>query len=71
MNPRPRTELAIQITDAVSEAHASGFVHGGLSPESVMVTSKGHAKIPTFHLASQGRIRSVPRRADAARLRLP
>jgi len=53
MNPRRALELAIQITDAVSEAHASGFVHGGLSPESVMVTSKGHAKIPTFHLASQ------------------
>jgi len=53
MNPRRALELAIQVTDAVSEAHASGFVHGGLSPESVMVTSKGHAKIPTFHLASQ------------------
>lgn len=53
MNPRRALELAIQITDAVAEAHASGFVHGGLSPESVMVTSKGHAKIPTFHLASQ------------------
>jgi serine/threonine-protein kinase len=53
MNPRRALELAIQITDAVSEAHASGFVHGGLSPDSVMVTAKGHAKIPTFHLASQ------------------
>ena len=53
MNPRRALELAIQVTDAVAEAHASGFVHGGLSPESVMVTSKGHAKIPTFHLASQ------------------
>jgi eukaryotic-like serine/threonine-protein kinase len=53
MNPRRALELAVQITDAVSEAHASGFVHGGLSPDSVMVTSKGHAKIPTFHLASQ------------------
>src|SRR5688572_9446464 len=53
MNPRRALELAIQITDAVAEAHASSFVHGGLSPDSVMVTSKGHAKIPTFHLASQ------------------
>jgi serine/threonine-protein kinase len=53
MNPRRAVELAIQITDAVAEAHAAGFVHGGLSPDSVMVTAKGHAKIPTFHLASQ------------------
>ena len=53
MNARRAIELAIQITDAVAEAHAGGFVHGGLSPDSVMVTAKGHAKIPTFHLASQ------------------
>jgi serine/threonine-protein kinase len=53
MNPRRALELAIQITDAVSEAHAGGFVHSALSPDAVMVTAKGHAKIPTFHLASQ------------------
>jgi serine/threonine protein kinase len=53
MNPRRAVELAVQITDAVAEAHTAGFVHGGLSPDSVMVTAKGHAKIPTFHLASQ------------------
>ena len=53
MNTRRTLEIAIQITDAVAEAHTAGFVHGGLSPDSVMITSKGHAKIPTFHLASQ------------------
>jgi serine/threonine-protein kinase len=53
MNPRRALELAIHVTDAVAEAHASGFMHGGLSPDSIMVTAKGHAKIPTFHLASQ------------------
>lgn len=53
MNPRRALELVIQISDAVAEAHGAGFVHGGLSPDSVMVSAKGHAKIPTFHLASQ------------------
>ena len=53
MHPRRALGLVIQIADAVAEAHAAGFVHGGLSPDSVMVTAKGHAKIPTFHLASQ------------------
>jgi eukaryotic-like serine/threonine-protein kinase len=52
MNPRRALELAIQITDAVAEAHSAGFSHRGLSPESIIVTEKGHAKIPTFHLAS-------------------
>jgi serine/threonine protein kinase len=53
MNPRRTLEIAIQISDAVAEAHAAGFAHRGLSPDSVMITAKGHAKIPTFHLASQ------------------
>jgi eukaryotic-like serine/threonine-protein kinase len=53
MPPRRAVGLAIQIADAVAEAHAAGFLHAGLSPDSVMVTDRGHAKIPTFHLASQ------------------
>jgi serine/threonine-protein kinase len=52
MNPRRALEIAIQVADAVAEAHAAGFAHGGLSPESIVVTDKGRAKIPTFHLAS-------------------
>jgi serine/threonine-protein kinase len=53
MNVRRAVELAIQIADAVSDAHAGGFVHGGLSPDSVVVTAKGHAKIPAFELAAR------------------
>jgi serine/threonine protein kinase len=47
-------EAAIQITDAIADAHANGFVHGGLSPESVAMTQRGHAKIPAFELAAHG-----------------
>ena len=54
MNVRRAVELAVQITDAVADAHAAGFVHGGLSPDSVVITAKGHAKIPAFELASRG-----------------
>jgi serine/threonine protein kinase len=32
----------------------AGFVHGGLSPESVVLTARGHAKIPAFELAARG-----------------
>jgi serine/threonine protein kinase len=51
---RTAVELAIQVADAVSDAHAAGFVHGGLSPESILVTATGHAKIPAFELAARG-----------------
>jgi serine/threonine-protein kinase len=54
MNVRRAVELAIQIADAVADAHGSGFVHGGLSPDSIVITAKGHAKIPAFELASRG-----------------
>ena len=52
MNVRRAVELAIQIADGVAEAHGAGFVHGGLSPDTVIVTARGHAKIPSFELAA-------------------
>ena len=51
VNVRRALEIAIQIADAVAEAHAAGFVHGGLSPDTIVITAKGHAKIPAFELA--------------------
>jgi eukaryotic-like serine/threonine-protein kinase len=65
MNVRRAVELAIQIADAVADAHAAGFVHGGLSPDSIIVTAKGHAKIPAFELAARAGFES----GDGARLR--
>jgi serine/threonine protein kinase len=54
MNVRRAVEIAIHIADAVADAHAAGFVHGGLSPESIVISAKGRAKIPAFELAAQG-----------------
>ena len=48
---RRALEIAIQIADGVADAHGLGFAHGALSPESIVVTTRGHAKIPAFHLA--------------------
>ena len=53
MNVRRAVELAIQIADGVAEAHGAGFFHGGLSPDSIVITARGHAKIPAFELASR------------------
>jgi serine/threonine protein kinase len=48
---RRAVQLAIQIGDAVADAHSAGYLHAGLSPESVVITAKGHAKIPAHELA--------------------
>jgi serine/threonine-protein kinase len=53
MNVRRAIEIAVQIADAVADAHSRGFVHGGLSPESIVISAKGRAKIPAFELAAQ------------------
>ena len=67
MNVRRAIELAIQMADAVACAHAAGFVHGGFSPDSIAITSKGHAKIPVFELAARsgfGRSAAAGRHPD-------
>ena len=66
MNVRRAVELAVQMTDAVADAHAAGFMHGGLSPESVLITAKGHAKIPVFELATRS---GFDQNGDGMRLR--
>jgi len=53
MNVRRTVEIAVQIADAVAEAHAAGYGHGALSPDSIVISAKGRAKIPAFELASQ------------------
>jgi len=53
LNVRRAMDLAVQMADALADAHACGYVHGGLSPDSVVVTAKGHSKIPAFALASR------------------
>jgi len=57
VNVRRAVDMTIQIADAVADAHAAGFCHGGLSPETVVITAKGNAKIPAFDLAVHGGLR--------------
>ena len=53
VNPKRSVDMAIQIADAVAEAHAAGFAHRGLSPDAIVITARGHAKVPACDLAVQ------------------
>jgi serine/threonine-protein kinase len=52
MNPRRALDLAVQIADAVSDAHAHGILHGDLRPGTIFVTGKGSAKILDFGMSA-------------------
>jgi serine/threonine-protein kinase len=45
MHPRHALEIAIQLADALAEAHSRGVLHTDLRPENIVVTAKGSAKV--------------------------
>lgn len=51
MNTRHALDLALQIADAVSDAHGRGVLHKDLRPENILETGKGSAKILEFGMS--------------------
>jgi eukaryotic-like serine/threonine-protein kinase len=52
LSPRRAVGLAIQIGDALAEAHSRGILQEDIGPDSIMVTQAGHAKLLDCGMAS-------------------
>jgi serine/threonine-protein kinase len=51
MNTRHALDLAVQIADAVAEAHSHGVLHKDLRPDTILETGKGSAKVLDFGMS--------------------
>lgn len=65
VNPRRVVELAVQIADALAEAHAHGIIHTDIRSDTIFVTPKGNAKVLEFGMARWTRGGAVRRLAAA------
>ena len=52
LNPRRAIDRAVQIADALADAHAQDIIHRNITSDDIIITPKGNAKILDFGLAA-------------------
>jgi serine/threonine protein kinase len=51
LNVRRALEFAINLADALADAHGAGLIHGDIRPDTIMITPKDRAKFMNFGLS--------------------
>lgn len=64
LNVRKALDLGMQLADALADAHGRGVIHGGLRPDTIVITNKGRAKIVDFGLVAVFAEKKAPQQAS-------
>ncbi len=51
MKIRESLEIAVQVSNALAEAHSHGIIHRDIKSQNIMITDRGQAKMMDFGLA--------------------